>query len=306
MYYVYKIINKINGKLYIGQTNNLESRWLKHCSMSRVINYNHPLYNSIRKYGLDNFMYEIIDQFDNLDECNKSEELWIQNLRTQDRNFGYNIAFGGNNKTTSQETKDKLSKLNSGEGNPFYGKTHSEETKQKLSEMRVDSIITDEIRSKMSVSKIGKKNPMFNKHHTTKSRDKMSQIKIGKYDGENNPFYGKTHSEETKQKLSEINTGKTLSEETKQKISTSLIGKMSGENNPMYGKIGADNPMFGKTHSDEVKLKLSNIRKGRPLSEETKRKMSEARKGKPSNRWKNRSKEIVTRQTDIDQSCGIE
>lgn len=73
----------------------------------------------------------------------------------------------------------------------------------------------------------------------------------------------------------------------------------------MYDKVGAENPMFGKNHSDEVKRKISNSKKGKTLSEEAKRKMSEAKKGKPPNRWKNRSKQ-VTCGTDIYETRCIE
>jgi len=305
MYYVYKITNKMSGKIYIGQTNDLKSRWLKHCSVSRNSNYNHPLYNSIRKYGIEHFTYEIIDQFENLDDCNKSEELWIQKLNTQDKNIGYNIAFGGDNRTISKETKDKLSEINTGEGNPFYGKTHSEETKQKLSELKIGTMASDQTKQKMSKSRCGENNPMYGKNHTEESLNKMSQAKIGKYDGENNPFYEKTHSNETRLKLSRINTGKIIPQEIRDKISQSLIGKMNGENNPMYGKIGEENPMFGIPRSDETKKKISDSKKGKKMSEETRKKMSESKKGKPSNRWKNRSKQGATA-ADIDQTCGIE
>jgi len=50
------------------------------------------------------------------------------------------------------------------------------------------------------------------------------------------------------------------SEETKNKIRLSLLGKSSGENNPMFGLLGEKHPRFGGTHSDEVKLKLRELR----------------------------------------------
>ena len=108
--------------------------------------------------------------------------------------------------------------------------------------------------------------------------------------GENNPMFGKTHSEETKKKLSDkrghnkrydvtdkhreifskTHKGKIVSDETKKLISKSKKGKNTGENNPM----------FGKTHSEETKKKLSELNKGKTHSEETKKKLSELNKGK--------------------------
>lgn len=55
-----------------------------------------------------------------------------------------------------------------------------------------------------------------------------------------------------------------------------LHTKFKGEGNPMYGKVGC---MFGKHHSQEAKLKISKVHKGKTISEETKRKMSLSRKG---------------------------
>jgi len=282
MHYIYVIINKVNNKIYVGQTINIYARWLKHISCSRDV-YNHPLYNSMRKYGIDNFYIEKIDECDSLEECNKLEEWWIKYLQTQNRLFGYNINFGGDNKKMTEETKQKLSLLNNGEGNPFFGKTHSEETKKILSEIKIGITLSKETKQKMSKSRCRENNGMFGKHHTDDTRKKISNANKGKLVGEDNPFFGQIHSEKTKKKISKANKGKILSEEHKNKISDSLKGKMSGIHNPMYGKIGEDNPNYGKSHSDETKQKMSESKKGKkrkPFSEETRKKMSNARKGR--------------------------
>lgn len=55
---IYKIENKLNGKVYIGQSINIEQRWREHKSRYLSIDekeYNKPLYNAIRKYGLQKF-----------------------------------------------------------------------------------------------------------------------------------------------------------------------------------------------------------------------------------------------------------
>ena len=56
MYTVYKITNKINNKIYIGSTNDITRRWREHKSHAFNPNcndYNYPLQQAIRKYGLD-------------------------------------------------------------------------------------------------------------------------------------------------------------------------------------------------------------------------------------------------------------
>lgn len=61
---IYKISNKINGKFYIGQRNDIERRWKEHCSPTRYKTSNIPLEWAIYKYGKDNFSLEV------LQECN--------------------------------------------------------------------------------------------------------------------------------------------------------------------------------------------------------------------------------------------
>lgn len=81
--------------------------------------------------------------------------------------------------------------------------------------------------------------------HTFEHKEKIS-----------NKLKGHIHSEESKIKISNSHKGKVLSTETKQKISKFRKGKFSGELNPM----------FGKTHSEEVK-KASSTRRSKTNSE---------------------------------------
>ena len=60
MGYIYKITNKINNKIYIGQTNRtIEIRWKEHC---RHLNSNMPICRAIKKYGESNFLVEELEE----------------------------------------------------------------------------------------------------------------------------------------------------------------------------------------------------------------------------------------------------
>ena len=62
---IYKITNNINNKIYIGCSKNIEHRWLAHKSESILENnqqYNYSIHKAFRKYGLDNFSFEIIEE----------------------------------------------------------------------------------------------------------------------------------------------------------------------------------------------------------------------------------------------------
>lgn len=147
---IYKYTNLINNKVYIGQTcqNPPNKRWYP----SNYI-HNEYLYNSIQKYGWDNFSKEIIEKDLTLEEANEREEFWIQYYKTLNREYGYNIRPGGNNSLLSDETKNKMSinhrdvkgannyfynKKLIGKDHPFYGKHHSDKSKEKISKNRLN------------------------------------------------------------------------------------------------------------------------------------------------------------------------
>ena len=103
---IYKITNKINGKMYIGQSNDIERRFKEHQTKgesSRI-----PVDVAIQKYGKDNFTYEIIEEC-SLDELNKQEQFWIQCYKT--KLFGYNCSDGGEQQSVGENNgRAKLSK----------------------------------------------------------------------------------------------------------------------------------------------------------------------------------------------------
>jgi len=90
------------------------------------------------------------------------------------------------------------------------------------------------------------------------------------YNLETGGHEGKHHSAETRRKLGEMGKGRKFSEEHKAKIREALIGNNAGEKNAWFGKkrpehslrmIGTGNPMYGRTHSDEAKKKISEARR---------------------------------------------
>ena len=97
---IYKVTNKINGNIYIGQTRQpINTRWLNHCYSAETSShkdYSCPLHNAIRKYGRDNFLIEEIEDCDN-DLLNEREQYWIQFYNSY--NNGYNAALGGDGHT---------------------------------------------------------------------------------------------------------------------------------------------------------------------------------------------------------------
>ena len=167
MGYIYLITNNVNGKSYVGQTSSkyVSIRWGNHRAEARR-RKNHPLYNSINKYGIDNFSFEVLLEDVSDDELDYYERLWISKLNTLIPN-GYNIANGGTHLK--------------GEDNPMHGKTPwnkgiplSEEAKINLSDK-----FTEERKSKQS------------------DAIKSGEHPFSKTNGKNTLFKGKKHKKES-------------------------------------------------------------------------------------------------------------
>ena len=110
---IYKTTNKINSKIYIGQTiKTLEKRWQAHCQPSMASRS--LVSRAIQKYGKESFIVEEIDGANNLTELNYKEWLLIHRFNSLNRNLGYNIREGGNNSNLSNETKEKIKKARFG------------------------------------------------------------------------------------------------------------------------------------------------------------------------------------------------
>ena len=80
MYQIYKITNKIINKVYIGSSTDVERRWRQHKEASvneKDHHYNYPLMIDFRKYGIDNFNFEIIETLSNYQTMIEAEHNWI-------------------------------------------------------------------------------------------------------------------------------------------------------------------------------------------------------------------------------------
>jgi len=159
-YCIYVHINKINGKMYVGQTcRRPESRWGRDGSGYRE----HPyFYNAINKYGWDNFEHEVVASNLTKEEADNFEKLLIAKLNLLNPNRGYNLQEGGSNGRPSEIAIQKMREANSGENHPMYGKHLPESTRKKISE-----------------AKTGEKNNFYGKHHSAESKQKMREANSG-------------------------------------------------------------------------------------------------------------------------------
>lgn len=207
-YLIYKITNKVNGKIYIGQhmTDNLDDGYMGSGIQIR---------RAIKKHGVENFSKDILYFCTDVETMNIMEEI-IVNEEFIARKDTYNMAIGGQGGPLhkghhhSDEAKKKISETKKGSMPWNKGKTgiYSEETKRKIG---------DSTRGKQRNPEAVRKTAEANKgkHHTEEYKKRMSDFR------KRNPtsgMTGKHHSEETKKKMSEIHKAK-VTEEDRQKVS---------------------------------------------------------------------------------------
>ena len=109
---IYKIENIIDGKVYIGSSINISKRLKNHKIMlSGGYHDNKYLQNSVVKYGINNFNFEVLEICDE-DNLVKKENYFIDLYKSNETTFGYNLAKVGDSRRNifNNEVKVKMSK----------------------------------------------------------------------------------------------------------------------------------------------------------------------------------------------------
>ena len=112
---IYIIKNKINDKVYIGQTTvNYQTRFKQHCKPSSIRTRHYKLYNAIKKYGEENFYIELLEENIPIEKLNQREIWYIE--KYDSFNFGYNSTKGGDGRTINKyyDEKNIVALYNSG------------------------------------------------------------------------------------------------------------------------------------------------------------------------------------------------
>lgn len=124
---IYKITNLINNKIYIGQSIDCQRRWAEHKragqinpnSVKNKRDYNLPIHCAIRKYGIKNFQFEVIE------ECERNvldvkEQYWIGFYKSNLKDIGYNLTIGGQKNFALSGEKHSQAKLNQKQVDEIY------------------------------------------------------------------------------------------------------------------------------------------------------------------------------------------
>lgn len=186
MGYIYKITNKTNNKIYIGQTTKERAadRFSQHRYLARhqeQENSSSYLHRAMALEGVDNFSFEVIEEIEN-EFLNDKEQYWIQYYNSMAPN-GYNLTLGGDgtkgySRPQSIEEREKRKQSNK----QFY--IDHPEALEELSQRTKKLWENEEYRKKV-----------------TESNKKFLEEHPDKFKGENNPMYGKHHTEEALMKI---------------------------------------------------------------------------------------------------------
>lgn len=239
---IYSITNKINGKRYIGKSENIEAR-------TSTLSRNKRLDSAIKHYGEENFIVEIIEECDK-ELLNEREIYWIAYYHTYINDpqcQGYNMTKGGDGVDSDSASrynkeyweKEGVRESRSGEHHHMYGKHHTEES-----------------RKLQSISAHNR--PPISEKTREKYRRRMK---------ENNPMF----SAEVRLKLSESRKGMIFSEEHRRNIGLSAKGRTPWNKGKELGP-----------HTKEHNYKISESLKGTVFTEERCNNIKKAKQGKVS------------------------
>ena len=228
---VYKIINIITGKYYIGYAKDIYKRFKKHRNTLKNGNHlNIMLQRSYNKYTLEAFNFEILHQYDNIEDAKNKELEYLENLEIRPLLYNLNYNNSGGDILSNHPDREDIIKRITNTINNNYSKMTDQEKKEKHGQQ-------------------GQKNGMFGKTHE-EARKNISQKNKGI-----SKNLGIKRSDETKKKISNFAKTRTGSKNP-------FYGK---------GKSSIENPNFGKKISDEAKKNISEKNKGKKHIETSKK-----------------------------------
>lgn len=206
---IYKYTSPSN-KVYIGQTIHEHTRYMRH----KRTEGDNKFHRAIKKYGFENFTYEVIFTIDNDDRKRVKEKLDFMEryyIRKYDSlNNGYNLTAGGEGGRGTKHTEEFKQKISERmkENNPAWNMT--DEWRKHIGDSQRGKKMSDNMR-KLTSERMKSNNPMKNPEVAAK----MSASQKGKH-----------LSEEHKKKISESSKGRIFSEDTKSKMSTASKNRL--------------------------------------------------------------------------------
>ena len=216
---IYKIINLVNDKFYVGSTNNKNERFRTHRNkLRRGVHHCAHLQASWNKYGEEKFAFKVIAHVPDGESLQDAEDAWLISNVGKAHCYNAGLRSGAPmrgiqkerhpnfGKPVTEEQKQQISQTlkdfyaQDYFNHPRVGKQHTEETKAKISASKKANPIaywagkerSEETRAKISAAQKGREGRKF----TDAEREAIRQRTLG-----NQNWLGKTHTEESKEKM---------------------------------------------------------------------------------------------------------
>jgi len=234
---IYVFTNLSNGMKYVGQSINPKERYKQHLKDSKKDNL--LFHNAIKKYGIEGFKFEVIEENILLSDIDNREKFWIKEFNSKKPN-GYNLTDGGE---------------------ATFGYHHNAESKLKMSNARKGKFThyqTEETRKKISEG---------NKGRIQTDKAKLSFLA---------KMTGRKLSDEHKRKISDALKGRVFSEEHNKKISITRENMSQEQKNKMYRQSVETKKKNGFIYGQHF-MNLSDIKKNemyKKISNNNKRRLS--------------------------------
>lgn len=168
MFFLYKIANQLNQKLYIGQSLYPEKRWRQHQNYAKRANPEMYIHRALAKYGIENFVFEVIATCKTQEDADELEALLINQYDSRNPQKGYNIRPGG--ETWDDESKKFMSETMK----KFYQK--HPEARRRVSDFSKNLWQNPDYRSMMRKVNLGRPNSMKGQKL---SEEGIAKIKAG-------------------------------------------------------------------------------------------------------------------------------
>jgi group I intron endonuclease len=207
---IYKILNKITGKFYIGYSTNIQARWYSHKSqLRRNLHANKHLQYAWNKYNENSFDFIIVEECSKDKLCER-EHFYITLHKLTNRTIGYNIEPGDPKHPVRKPSKTEIAKFVKGNSKlvkcltcgkeinyPNYCKyhgencgkkvVHTEETRLKISEKNKGRIVSEKSREKARLSMLGRKYSLEHIQKMKANKIKFKHTEFTKEKMRNNP-----------------------------------------------------------------------------------------------------------------------
>ena len=152
---IYKIVNTVNGKYYVGSSDQLYRRWQIHYNrLDGNRHENSHLQNAWNKYGEDAFQFIIVEVAEpaHLLTIEQSYLDICKSCPNSSYNISYDAVAPMRGRLHTNETKEKMSGSHKGSRNVMFGKHHRRDTIQKIKEARKRQVFTTEQRERQSIA----------------------------------------------------------------------------------------------------------------------------------------------------------